>query len=253
MQYASSIQRLSGLLEKEEQLNDAALAGAICPKQASDEPKANRARRSPRLEIRELKAANRGHVILLSEQNLPHVRVRRRRLLPGMLASHSGSGDVANGVELVRSRAHPLPARAAIAAATFLFLLSGCGGSDRLSRDDYAKKADAVCAKYNRRIQALRQPRTVSGISAFTAEAIPIARRGDDELRTLEPPQGDEETAKRWLAANEEVVAAITRLGTAARRGDRAGIRKALREGTRANGRAKRLARKLGLRVCARG
>ena len=133
-------------------------------------------------------------------------------------------------------------------------LAAGCGGGDgRLSRDDYAKKADAICAEYNRRIRALRQPRTVAGISAFTAKAIPIARRGDSELRSLEPPQGEESTAKAWLAANEEVVDAITRLGAAARRGDRAGIRKALREGTRANGRAKRLARRLGLQVCARG
>jgi hypothetical protein len=133
----------------------------------------------------------------------------------------------------------------AIAAAV---LAGGCGGGD-----GYVKRADAICAKYNREIRALRQPRTIAGISAFTAKAIPIARRGDDELRALEPPKGDEATAKAWLAANDAVVEAIERLGAAARRGDRAGIRKALREGNRANERAKRLARRLGLRVCARG
>jgi hypothetical protein len=127
-------------------------------------------------------------------------------------------------------------------------LAAGCGGGD-----GYAKRADAICAKYNRQIRALRQPRTIAGISAFTAKAIPIARRGDDELRSLEPPKGDEATAKKWLAANEDVVEAIERLGAAARRDDRAGIRKALREGNRANERAKRLARQLGLRVCSRG
>jgi hypothetical protein len=137
--------------------------------------------------------------------------------------------------------------------ALLVAALTACGGGGRLSRDDYVKRADAICAKYNRRIRALRQPRTVAGISAFTAKAIPIARRGDDELRTLEPPKGDEATARQWLAANDAVVEAIERLGAAARRGDRAGVRKALREGNRANERAKALARRLGLRVCARG
>src|ERR671932_2184206 len=113
----------------------------------------------------------------------------------------------------------------ALAAAS---LAAGCGGGGgRLSRDDYVKRADAICAKYNRRIRALRQPRTIAGISAFTAKAIPIARRGDDELRSLEPPKGDEATAKAWLAANDDVVEAIERLGAAARRHDPAGDRKA--------------------------
>ena len=127
-------------------------------------------------------------------------------------------------------------------------LAAGCSGGD-----SYAKRADAICAKYNRQIRVLRQPRTIGGISAFVAKAIPIARRGDDELRSLEPPKGDEATAKEWLAANDSVVEAIERLGAAARRGDRPGIRKALRRGNRANERARRLARRLGLRVCARG
>lgn len=138
----------------------------------------------------------------------------------------------------------------AVAAAA---LAAGCGGAGRLSRGDYVKKADAICAKYNRQIRALRQPRTIGGISAFVAKAIPIARRGDGELRSLEPPRGDEATVKEWLAANDGVVEAIERLGAAARRDDRPGIRKALRQGNRANERAKRLARHLGLRVCARG
>ena len=133
----------------------------------------------------------------------------------------------------------------AVAAAA---LVAGCGGGD-----SYAKRADAICAKYNREIRALRQPRTIADISAFTAKAIPIARRGDDELRSLEPPKGDEATARKWLAANDDVVEAIERLGAAARRRDLAGIRKALGEGRRANERAKRLARSLGLRVCSRG
>jgi hypothetical protein len=127
-------------------------------------------------------------------------------------------------------------------------LAAGCGAGD-----SYAKRADAICAKYNRQIRALRQPRTIAGISAFTARAVPVARRGDAELRSLEPPKGHEATAKAWLAANDDVVEAIERLGAAARRDDRAGIRKALREGNRANERAKRLAHSLGLRVCSRG
>jgi hypothetical protein len=131
-------------------------------------------------------------------------------------------------------------------------LAAGCGGSGGLSRAEYAKQADAICAKYNRRIEALARPSGVGGISAFTAKAIPIAQRGNDDLRELRPPKDERATAQEWIDLNDRVVEAIRRLGKAARRGDRAAIRKALREGNTLNGRARRLARRLGLRVCAR-
>ena len=124
-------------------------------------------------------------------------------------------------------------------------LVAGCGGEKRLSRDEYSKRADAICSKYNAKIKALGQPGSV--------RALPIARKGTDELRALKPPKDEEKTANEWLDQNDSVVGSMERLRNAAKKGDRAGIQTALNEATSTNQAANRLARGLGLTVCAQG
>ena len=84
-------------------------------------------------------------------------------------------------------------------------------------------------------------------------KALPLARKGDDELRSLKPPKDEEQTAKEWLDQNDSVVGSMERLRDAAKKGDRAGIQTALNEASSANRTANGLARRLGLRVCAQG
>ena len=133
-------------------------------------------------------------------------------------------------------------------------LVAGCGGgSSRLSKADYAKQADAICAKYNAKIRALGRPTAVSGLPAYVDKALPLARKGDDELRGLKPPKDEERKAKEWLDQNDSVVGSMERLRDAAKKGDRPGIQAALTEASSANRAANGLARRLGLNVCAQG
>jgi hypothetical protein len=133
-------------------------------------------------------------------------------------------------------------------------LVAGCGGSSgRLSKAEYAKRADAICTKYNAKLKALARPTGISGLPAYVDKALPLARKGDDELRALEPPKDEERTAKEWLDQNDSVVGSMERLRDAAKKGDRAGIQTALNEASSANRTANGLARRLGLTVCAQG
>ena len=132
-------------------------------------------------------------------------------------------------------------------------LAAGCGGSGRLSKADYVKQADAICTKYNAKLKALARPTSISALPAYVDKALPLARKGDDELRALEPPKDEEQSAKEWLDQNDSVVGSMERLRDAAKKGDRAGIQTALNEASSANQTANRLARQLGLRVCAQG
>jgi hypothetical protein len=133
-------------------------------------------------------------------------------------------------------------------------LVAGCGGSGgRLSKEEYAKRADAVCTKYNAKLKALARPTGISELPAYVDKALPLARKGDDELRALKPPKDEEQTAKEWLDQNDSVVGSMERLRDAAKKGDRARIQTALNEATSANQAANRLARRLGLTVCAQG
>ena len=133
-------------------------------------------------------------------------------------------------------------------------LVAGCGGGrERLSKAEYAKRADAVCTKYNAKLKALTRPTSINALPDYVDKALPLARKGDEELRRLKPPKDEEQTAKEWLDQNDSVVGSMERLRDAAKKGDRTGIQTALNEATSANRTANRLARRLGLRVCAQG
>ena len=144
--------------------------------------------------------------------------------------------------------------RRIVLAVVVAGLAAGCGGgSGRLSKAEYAKRADAICTKYNAKLKALARPTRISGLPAYVDRALPLARKGDEELRALRPPKDEEQTAKEWLDQNDSVVGSMERLRGAAKKGDRAGIQAALNEASSANRTANGLARQLGLAVCARG
>src|SRR5918911_3919873 len=133
-------------------------------------------------------------------------------------------------------------------------LVAGCGGgSGRLSKEEYAKHADAICTKYNAKLKALTRPTSIGALPDYVDKALPLARKGDEELRALKPPKDEEQTADEWLDQNDSVVGSMERLRDSAKKGDRAGIQTALNEASSANKTANRLARRLGLNVCAQG
>ena len=139
-------------------------------------------------------------------------------------------------------------------AVVVVGLVAGCGGgSGRLSKEEYAKRADAVCTKYNAKLKALTRPTSIGALPDYVDKALPLARKGDEELRALKPPKDEEQTAKEWLDQNDSVVGSMERLRDAAKKGDRSGIQTALNEATSANRTANGLARQLGLKVCAQG
>ena len=143
--------------------------------------------------------------------------------------------------------------RAALGLVVLLSVGCGGGGGGRLSKAEYSKQADAICTKYNAKIRALGRPTSIAGLPTYVDRALPLARKGTAELRALEPPKDEEQTAKEWLDQNDSVVGSMERLRDAAKKGDRAGIQAALTEASSANQTANRLARRLGLGVCAQG
>jgi hypothetical protein len=131
-----------------------------------------------------------------------------------------------------------------------VLIAAGCGGGGRLSKAEYAKRADAICRKYNQKLRALGRPQSIAALPQYVDRALPVARKGNAELRDLEAPKGEETKAKEWLDQNQAVVAAMERLRDAAKRGNRAGIQVALSEASTANRAANRLAGELGLQIC---
>jgi hypothetical protein len=137
-------------------------------------------------------------------------------------------------------------------ALALLLSAAACGGAGRLSRDEYARRADALCARYATALAALGRPTTTGQIVTFTARAAPLAQSAVDGARRLRPPRDEEQLARRWTAQEQKVADAFRRLGEAARRNDERAARAALAAGDTANTFADDLARQLGMTDCGR-
>jgi hypothetical protein len=112
----------------------------------------------------------------------------------------------------------PLSLIAAFAVAT---LLLGCGGGDEssasgsISKEEFIAKADAVCAKTNKQMEAalgkfLTSGEQITNLSKadnerfVTKVLIPNLEKEIEEIKGLGVPAEDEERAKAMVAALEE-------------------------------------------------
>lgn len=132
----------------------------------------------------------------------------------------------------------------------------GCGGDgDRLSRTEYTRQADGICARYDERLEAIERELDRAESPEDAAEAIdrgiPIVEKGVAELRELEPPEALEEDVDRWIELNEENAESLEELRDAAAEGDAQRVREIATQGEETERRSDELARKIGLDDCA--
>ncbi len=130
--------------------------------------------------------------------------------------------------------------------------LAGCGGgsADRLSQAEFVSRADAICRKYEERLDALGQPTNVTELRSFAERALPIARAGREELAELRPPKNRQETYDAWLAEGARAIEIVERLRDAAAENDPAEIQRIGAAAQATDRESNRLAAELGFRQC---
>jgi hypothetical protein len=127
----------------------------------------------------------------------------------------------------------------------------GGGGSDRLSQEEFKKQANAICDKYDSRIQALEAPSSPEEVSGFVDRVIPLLQEGISELRALKPPAEAEGDYDRMLDETAKAVPAARQLADAAKENDAAAVQEALAAARNADQASDAIATKLGLTGCA--
>src|SRR5438046_6383047 len=84
-----------------------------------------------------------------------------------------------------------------------LVFAAGCGGGgssgQRLTREQYAARADAICTKYKQKSDAISRPATLPDLAKIADQVLPLLDDARGELRSLRPPEHEEATAKAWL------------------------------------------------------
>ena len=84
-----------------------------------------------------------------------------------------------------------------------LLLVTACGGgagspvtSDGVTKADYLKAAEKVCAAANDEQDALKTPTEGKELAAYVAKVVDIATRATDQLKALEAPKADQAELK---------------------------------------------------------
>lgn len=146
----------------------------------------------------------------------------------------------------------------ALALVGLALLAGGCSDSGkRLTKPEFVRRANAICAKYEARVRS-KMSGVPAGNESQLARAIeqvlPIIRKGNDELRSLKPPEDLQKRFDSWLRIADGEVDAADRLRTALRSKDRSAIQRSFAELQQKDTDQDRLARReLGLTGCASG
>ena len=143
---------------------------------------------------------------------------------------------------------------AALGTALAAAAVGGCGGDERLSRDELISRGDALCREARDRSPRPPTQRTLPRLADYTEELVAVSTDIVDRFRELEPPEAEEEKYDDLVSAAEQRLAEFREAQGAARNGDAQGFAAALeRERKEHAPRYRRLAKEIGFKVCGSG
>jgi hypothetical protein len=146
--------------------------------------------------------------------------------------------------------------RASLLLLTVVSLAACSGGGSsghRLTRDQYATQADAICRKYKRKTDTLLSPATLPGLVRVADQVLPLLGDARAELRKLRPPADEDAAANAWLDEFDVTIDDVKKIRDSAKKNDRAAVVSAARRALRHDQHANNVAGQLGMTVCNKG
>jgi hypothetical protein len=139
-------------------------------------------------------------------------------------------------------------------ALALVFLLPGCGGGSgaRLTKAEYASKADAICGKYNQQIRTFGNPKNLSDLAKVADKTLPVLDQTIKEISKLEPPAREKALSDQWLSQVRNLRADLQEIRDAAKAGNIQGVQAVVPKATDHNSKSNALADQLGMSVCNR-
>jgi chromosome segregation ATPase len=132
-------------------------------------------------------------------------------------------------------------------------LVAGCGGGGggtRLTKEEYASKADAICGKYNRQVRDLSNPQNLSELEKVADQTLSILANAITDLKKLNPPASEQAKADQWLSQVENLKEDLTEIRDGAKDQDMKAVQAVLPKAEEHNRRSNALATELGMTVC---
>jgi hypothetical protein len=135
--------------------------------------------------------------------------------------------------------------------ATLALVLAGPGcGEKPLSKSEFIARADGICQEYDKKLEALPDPKSIEDIGKLADRVVPIVDDGIGELKALKPPDSLKDQVDRWIQLNEQDLEDFENLRDAAKKGDVARTQTLAGEITRHEHETDAAARKIGLSEC---
>jgi hypothetical protein len=146
--------------------------------------------------------------------------------------------------------------RAAIGAVLLLaFVAAGCGGggSKTLSKDEYRRRLNSICADYNATVARVGRPTNLAQLASEGPRLIAEFDKTLLKIKQLEPPSEVKLDAEKLVSESKQLRDLVNQIVAAAKKKDAAKITQL---GARAGALSKdsdALARRLGAPACAAG
>lgn len=150
-----------------------------------------------------------------------------------------------------RRRADRTLAAAAVALATFF--AAGCGGdggNGELTAEEFRQQADAICAEFESKLDAIEQPSSPDDLKRFVDDAVPIIEEGTQKLNDLDPPEEFRDEWTRVIEINSQNLDTIKEVQKALEDDDVEEAQRLIADAGGNEEEADRLAREIGLTKC---
>ena len=135
-------------------------------------------------------------------------------------------------------------------------MLAGCGfggdgEGDGISREEYTRRADAICLDTQLAVEGLPPPRSIAELGPFAQRYSPLLDRQVERLRKLELPDGEEEAARQLVDRFEATAETWSEIARAAGARNERRVQELIAESRDLTLAIRDLSERLGLQVCA--
>jgi hypothetical protein len=138
-----------------------------------------------------------------------------------------------------------------LAALGACLALASCGGGDG-GETEFLSQANAVCAEYGPKIEAVPPPlEDIDEWGAVGADIGDQLEASVNELRLVQPPEDLTDTYAEWIGLRADLLTSMRAVQDAGNNHDEAGVEAGLSEIRETQARADELAESLGLADCS--
>jgi hypothetical protein len=136
-----------------------------------------------------------------------------------------------------------------------VLVLCSCGGGSsnkRLTKTEFAAKADALCASFNAEVSKAGSPQNATEAIAYFNKLLPLDQKLVADFGKLKPPASEQATVNRLVELGKEQATRAGDLIAAIKKSDQKAEYKLINEGAANSKESKNLFNKIGSAVCAK-